>query len=130
MIEQLKHHGMVSWIELVTDDVESAKRFYSELLGWTLEEIDCGGMPYTVIKANGADIGGFRAPMPQEQSAAPSWGAYITVDNVDGAAKRIEKLGGAVLVPPQDVPEVGRFCVLRDPQGAVLSLITYNKNIG
>jgi predicted enzyme related to lactoylglutathione lyase len=55
----------------------------------------------------------------------PSWGTYITVDDVDATAAKAKELGGTVLVEPQDIPEVGRFCVIKDPQGAVFSAMTY-----
>lgn len=51
----------------------------------------------------------------------------MTVDNVDASAKKVQELGGRIMVPPTDIPEVGRFCVFHDPQGAVLALITYLK---
>jgi predicted enzyme related to lactoylglutathione lyase len=57
----------------------------------------------------------------------PNWGAYVTVDDVDATAVLAEKLGGKILVPPTDIPTVGRFSVIQDPQGAVLSAITYVK---
>jgi predicted enzyme related to lactoylglutathione lyase len=55
----------------------------------------------------------------------PMWGAYVTVDNVDLTAKTAEQLGAKLLVPPTDIPNVGRFCVIQDPQGAVINAITY-----
>jgi len=64
---------------------------------------------------------------PQAQGAPPHWGAYVTVDDVDATARRAEELGGKVLVPPQDIPGVGRFCVVQDPQGAVISAMTYER---
>jgi hypothetical protein len=53
------------------------------------------------------------------------WGAYVTVADVDATAKTAEKLGGKLLMPPTDIPKVGRFCVIQDPQGAVINAITY-----
>jgi uncharacterized protein len=49
------------------------------------------------------------------------------VDNVDATAKQAEKLGGKIMVEPRDIPEVGRFAVLQDPQGAAIAVITYEK---
>jgi predicted enzyme related to lactoylglutathione lyase len=54
-----------------------------------------------------------------------AWGVYVTVDDVDATAAKAEELGGKILVPPTDIPNVGRFCVLQDPQGSVISAITY-----
>ena len=55
----------------------------------------------------------------------PCWDPYITVDDVEASAKRVEKVGGEVILPPTDIPKVGRFCVIKDPQGISLNLITY-----
>jgi predicted enzyme related to lactoylglutathione lyase len=55
----------------------------------------------------------------------PQWGIYITVDDVDATARKAEELGGKVLMPPTDIPKVGRFSTLMDPQGVMFSVITY-----
>lgn len=116
-------HGAFSWSELMTHDVDGAKRFYGALFGWTLEPMAMAQGTYWVIKANGAPVGGIMA-MPREMSP-PAWGVYITVSNVDETAKQALALGGLVVVPPTDIPGVGRFCVIRDPQGAMVQAITY-----
>ena len=65
-------------------------------------------------------------PTPAETpDMPPSWGLYITVDDVDATAEKATGLGATVCVPPSDIPEVGRFCVLQDPQGAFISIISY-----
>jgi predicted enzyme related to lactoylglutathione lyase len=62
--------------------------------------------------------------MGPEFGGAPShWMAYVAVDDVDAKARRVEELGGKVCVPPTDIPNTGRFCVITDPTGATLSLI-------
>ena len=123
MIDVFKQHGAFSWVELLTDDVAAAKRFYSELLGWTLEDLP--DMNYTLIKTGAAQIGGMMKMPQQAKGAPPHWGCYVTVDDVDATARRAEDMGAKLLVPPTDIPKVGRFCVLQDPQGATLSIITY-----
>jgi predicted enzyme related to lactoylglutathione lyase len=55
----------------------------------------------------------------------PMWGTYVTVDNVDSTLEKCTALGGKVIVPPMDVPNVGRMAVIQDPQGAVLNVMTY-----
>ena len=55
----------------------------------------------------------------------PHWGIYITVDDVDATARKAEAIGGKVVVPPTDIPKVGRFSVIKDPQGIPFSVITY-----
>ncbi len=126
MEDRFKKQGAFSWHELMTDDVEGAKRFYTELLGWTLEEFPMGeGESYWVVKAGEEQMGGIMKTPPGAESMPPYWGAYITVDNVDGTAKRAEQLGAKILVPPTDIPQVGRFATLQDPRGAAFSIITY-----
>lgn len=125
MDEQYKQHGAFSWCELQTTDVGAAKTFYSQLFGWTTEEMTMPGMTYTIVKAGGKEVGGIMAIPKEAQGMPPMWGAYVTVDDVDSMARTAERLGAKLLVPPMDIPKVGRFCVIKDPQGAVISAITY-----
>lgn len=126
--EAMKQHGAFSWNELMTHDVAGAKAFYGELLGWELRDEQNPEMTYTVIKAGDKDVGGLMA-IPDNVKGAPSmWGAYVTVDDVDKQIIHAEKLGGKVVLPPKDIPNVGRFAVISDPQGAMLTLITYGEN--
>ena len=61
----------------------------------------------------------------EREGDAPAWGSYITVDDVDAVVARVAGLGGRVLLAPTDIPTVGRFATIVDPQGATISLITY-----
>ena len=129
MSEAFQRHGAFSWCELMTTDVDAARRFYTELLGWSTEEVSMSGMmagmTYTVVKAGGTEIGGIMPLPPQAAGALPHWGIYVTVQDVDATARHAEALGAKILVPPTDIPNVGRFCTFQDPQGAVISAITY-----
>ena len=127
MEEHFMKHGAFSWNELMTTDPEAAKAFYSKLFGWTSKDMPMEGMTYTVVSAGEKDIGGIMAIPPEAQGMPPRWGPYVTVDNVDATAKSAESLGGKVLVEPRDIPKVGRFCVIQDPQGAVISAISYKQ---
>jgi predicted enzyme related to lactoylglutathione lyase len=127
MDERLLKQGMFSWNELMTTDVEGARKFYTELLGWTTEELQMEGGNYTVIKAGGEEIGGMMITPPQAEGVPPHWGAYVTVDDVDATATTAKDLSGNILVPPTDIPDVGRFSVIQDPQGAAIAIITYLK---
>lgn len=102
-------------------------RFYGELLGWSVAEMPVGDASYNVISVGGRDIGGIMAIPPHAAGAFPSWGAYVTVDDADATAQKAQALGARTIVPPTDIPDVGRFYMLQDPQGAVLSVITYVK---
>jgi predicted enzyme related to lactoylglutathione lyase len=123
--ELIKLHGAFSWNELLTTDVAGAKRFYGELLGWTLQDTNEHGVDYTLAKVGETPMGGIMAIPPGAQGMPPTWGIYVTVDDVDQLLPKVAQLGGSVCVPPQDIPGLGRFAVIQDPQGARLTLITY-----
>jgi uncharacterized protein len=125
MNELFKRQGAFSWSELMTTDVEGAIKFYSKLFGWKTEDMPMENMKYTIVKVGEEGLGGIMPVPPQAQGTPPNWGVYVTVDDVDATAQKAEKLGGKILVPPTDIPNVGRFCVLQDPQGAVISAIEY-----
>jgi predicted enzyme related to lactoylglutathione lyase len=122
--EMLKH-GAFSWFELMTTDTEGAKKFYMQLFGWDAKEMPMGESAYTVFNVNGEDAAGMMAIPGEAAGMPPSWCVYVTVDDVDATAARVEELGGKVDRPPADIPEVGRFCVIRDPQGAYIFAISY-----
>lgn len=124
-MEPMKQHGAFSWNELMTTDVAGAKTFYGELLGWTLQDTTNPNMDYIIITAGESQIGGIMDVPEQAAGMPPAWGAYVTVDDVDALLPRVEQLGGKIRVPPTDIPNVGRFMLIQDPQGALLSLITY-----
>jgi predicted enzyme related to lactoylglutathione lyase len=120
-------HGAFSWFELMTEKVEEAKTFYSQLFGWTLEEMPMSNGSYWVIKVDEMPVAGLMKKPPQAVAAgAPCyWNTYITVENVDQTAEEAKALGATIVVPPTHIPSVGRFCVIQDPQGTVISAITY-----
>ena len=120
-------HGAFSWTELTTSDAKAARKFYGTLLGWQFQDMDMGEGTYTVINVGGQGVGGITAIPPNAQGMPPAWGGYVTVDDVDAVVARVAGLGGRVLLPPTDIPAVGRFATIMDPQGATLSLITYAK---
>ena len=119
-------NGAFSWTELMTTDVASARAFYGALFGWQYTDMPMAqGGTYTVISVDGEKVGGMMRTPASAGNMPSNWGSYVTVDNVDQRAAQAEKLGGTVCVPPTDIPNVGRFAVIQDPQGAVISMITY-----
>lgn len=126
-MDRFKTHGDFSWVELMTTDVPAAKHFYREVFGWKLKESDMPGTGgYTLIKAGGNEVGGMMKLPPDVPSGTPPhWMAYVTVEDVEAVARKVRELGGKVLVPPTEIPQVGRFCTFQDPQGAVISAIQY-----
>lgn len=125
MTDKMTTHGMPSWLELMTTDASAATKFYAELFGWTFETMPMPDGDYHVASCGEEKIAGIMAAPQEASGTPPNWGNYITVDNVDEFAGKVENLGGAILVPPTDVPGVGRFTLFQDPQGAMLSAFTY-----
>jgi predicted enzyme related to lactoylglutathione lyase len=111
--------GTFCWDELHTTDTEAAKKFYEGVFGWTgyLGE----GEPYWHWRNAGKEIGGMM-PVQGGPGVPPHWLAYIAASDVDGATKKVETLGGQVIVTPMEVPKVGRFSVAQDPTGGVFAL--------
>ncbi len=120
-------HGRFVWYELVTTDMEAAKAFYTEVVGWGTQDASTPGAAYTLFTAGGASVSGLMS-LPEDARKSglrPSWLGYVGVDDVDAAADRIKQLGGAVHVPPKDVPNVSRFSVAVDPQMATIALFKW-----
>ena len=106
--------GALCWNELATTDIERAKSFFGELLGWEYEIAEGG---YVSIRNGAALNGGMREQIERERGTPPSWLPFFTVENTDDAARRVVQLGGRRLMPSTEA-RVGRFAVLADPQGA------------
>jgi uncharacterized protein len=121
----MQQHGAFSWFELMTTDTAAAKEFYARIFGWGMRDQPMEDMIYTVLKVGDQEVGGLMAMPPDMPKRPPYWGVYVTVDDVDASVKLVEELGGQVKVPPMDIPGVGRFAIIQDPQGAMLSIITY-----
>jgi uncharacterized protein len=115
--------GRFVWYDLMTTDVDAAKAFYSEVIGYKTQAWD-GPMPYSMWCVGDQPVGGVMA-LPEEVQKAgvpPHWLAYVAVDDVDASAKQAASLGGTILKGGTDIPTVGRFAVIADPQGAAIAL--------
>jgi predicted enzyme related to lactoylglutathione lyase len=110
--------GALCWNELATTDVELAKSFFRELVGWEYETDDSG---YVSVKNAGNLNGGMRAHARDERRVTPSWLPYFTVESADVAAHRAEQLGGRRLAPTTE-GRSGRWEVIADPQGAAFAV--------
>lgn len=112
--------GRFVWFELITSDVEGGIAFWSDVAGFRREDSDMGTFRYPVLTVEGRGVAGAMAPkMPDVPS---HWMGYWGVDDVDARAARVAAAGGRILVPPTDIPTVGRFAIVADPQGASVSL--------
>ena len=115
--------GAVCWSELNTRDTAKAAAFYEGLFGWVAKTSDMGEMKYTEFQNNGQSIGGMMQIQPEwGPDVPPHWLTYFIVADVDAAVTKASGLGGRALVNPMDIPNVGRFAVLMDPQGAVFAV--------
>ena len=117
--------GAFSWSELITPDPEGAKVFYSKLFGWSTRDRETPNGKYTTCQVAEHSVAGIMKTPADAPSMPPSWGCYVTVQDVDATLALAASLGGRTIMPPMVVPGVGRMAVLQDPQGAVLSIITY-----
>jgi predicted enzyme related to lactoylglutathione lyase len=113
----------ICWNELATTDTARAGAFYTGLLGWAADAQPMGGTEYTLFSAEGAPRGGMMAIAASGCPVPPHWLVYFAVTDCEGTTTLAQSLGGAVRLPPTDVPGVGRFAVLADPQGAVFAAI-------
>jgi uncharacterized protein len=111
--------GALSWNELATTDVPTAKKFYEGLFGWTYEDFEMdGGLSYSMIKNGDRRNGGIRSQAPQEQGMPASWVIYFGAVSSDESSAKAKELGGQVIMPTTRIP-AGAFAVIADPQGAV-----------
>lgn len=111
--------GMFVWRELMTDDEETARRFYGELFGWTWKSESMGGTgAYWVASKGERQVGGLMR-RPAGMPMPTAWSSYVLVDDVDASTRRCAEAGGRVLRAAADIPGVGRFAVMADPWGAV-----------
>lgn len=105
------------WYELVTNDVDKAVEFYKKVVGWDVRDSGMPGMKYMLFGKNGKDVGGMMtwagAGAPE---MPPEWMAHIHTAKLDDELKAVEADGGTVIKPAQEIPGVGRFAVVLDPQ--------------
>ena len=113
-------HGNFVWYELMTTDAKAAEKFYTAVVGWSAKDAGMPGMSYTLLSAGEAQVAGMMT-MPSEACTPgwkPGWVGHIGVSDVDDYTKRVKQGGGRVDREPTDIPGIGRFSVVADPQGA------------
>ena len=117
-------HGVFTWYELWTTDAAAARAFYRGVLGWDAKTSGSGRASYTTLSAEQVPVAGL-ATLPADAVARgvqPGWIGYVTVTNVDAGAVQAKELGGSVYLGPADVPGIGRYALVADPQGGYLAL--------
>jgi uncharacterized protein len=120
--------GRFVWVELLTPDVDAAMAFYAKVVGWTVTPFQ-GPQLYNMWTAARGPVGGVMAIDGElkARGVPPHWYAYVSTPDCDATLAQVTQLGGQVVVPPTDIPEVGRFAIFKDRQGAVLALLAPNR---
>jgi len=125
--------GTFCWTDMGTTDVDAAKRFYGQVLGWSFNDVPMGeGQAYSMAQIRGKQVGAMYPQQPQmrQQGIPPHWLSYVSVKSADESAAKVEGLGGNVVQPAFDVMDVGRMALIQDPTGAMLALWEPKKHAG
>ena len=110
--------GKFVWHELMTPDPKTAASFYGKIVGWQSQPYE-KDPDYTLLNYGGRPMAGILA-----HEAPRLWLTYIATPNVDSTAREAIQLGGTVVKPAADIPDIGRFAILTDPQGAMFVAFT------
>src|SRR5262245_46611833 len=122
--EMATTNGGFVWYELMTPDLPGARTFYDQGVDWHAVDSQMSGMDYWMFNAGETSVAGLMT-LPEDarkMGTPPNWIGYVGVADVDATAAQATANGGKVYVPPTDIPNVGRFSVIADPQGAALGL--------
>jgi predicted enzyme related to lactoylglutathione lyase len=117
-----QHNGRFVWYDLMSPDAGASMAFYCDVVGWTASEAGPMHPGYSLLHAPSGMAGGVN----QSAGKRLGWHGYVAVGDLEAKAAQAADLGGQVLMPPQDIPDVGRFALVADPQGAVLVLFRPN----
>ena len=125
-------HGELCWTEIATDNIETCKSFYTNVFGWEIKksENENDGMEYLEFGIGAKEQGAMFQMNPEwygGETPPPHISIYVAVDDVDASAGKAFDLGATIVTPPFDVPNVGKMCVIKDPTGGKISLITLNQ---
>jgi predicted enzyme related to lactoylglutathione lyase len=119
-------HGVPSWFETMTTDIDRTGVFYSGLFGWTQEVTPTPGSNYTTFNYATTPVAGIMAATPQMGQQRPDWRPYFTVKNADETAREAVDLGAGLCVALRDIPGIGRFGGITSPQGVTFCVIKYS----
>lgn len=115
--------GSIVWTDLTVSDAERIRDFYATVVGWEPEAVDMGAYSdFTMNTSDGTGVAGVCHARGANADLPRQWLIYIIVHDLDHSMTQCKQLGGEVLVPPRDMGKTGRYCVIRDPAGAVTAL--------
>lgn len=116
--------GSIGWADLTVPDAPLLRDFYAQVIGWKAENVPMGGYDDYLMRepGSGKDTAGVCHARGGNQSLPNAWLIYIVVANLDESMRRCVRLGGSILAGPRSVGDTSRYCVIRDPGGAVCAL--------
>ena len=116
--------GSIGWTDLTVDAAEEVRDFYGEVVGWNHDAVEMDGYSdfSMTTPTSGQTVAGICHARGNNAGLPPQWLIYINVADVEHSMQRCVELGGEILVPPRGGPEKARYCVIRDPAGAVAAL--------
>jgi uncharacterized protein len=124
-------HGEFCWTEIISNDLAACKNFYTNVFGWEFNQSTAIGEDFEYLEYNNPNsypMGGLFKMTPEmcgvEEIPPPHFMNYIYVNNVDELANKAADLGGKIVSPPADIPNVGRFAMIQDPTGAMFAILT------
>jgi uncharacterized protein len=121
--EVVMEPGSFCWNELYTKDAKRAGDFYSALFGWSREPMPTPMGEYTIFKKGDEQAAGMMQITKEMGATPPHWEVYFAVEDSDRTVEKAKGMGAQVMVPPTDIPNIGRFAMLNDPQGAGFAVI-------
>lgn len=116
--------GTVGWFDLTVPDAEGIRDFYRAVIGWQPQALGMGGYDdYVMMNADGTAVAGVCHARGVNADLPAVWLAYVMVEDVEASARRCTEGGGTLLTPIKGPADGSRYCVIRDPAGAVLALL-------
>ena len=113
--------GTITWLDLTVGDAEAVRDFYEAVAGWVPDRVSMGAYADFTMTADGEAVAGICHARGANADLPPQWLMYVTVEDLDASIEACVKLGGSIVTPPRSFGG-GRFCVIKDPAGAVCAL--------
>ncbi|WP_175409861.1 VOC family protein [Streptomyces sp. TRM64462] len=116
--------GTPCWVDAMFTDLEGAKRFYGDVLGWTFGEAATEYGNYTQAYADGKAVAAVVPPMPGQEGEEPqsAWCLYFASPDVEATARKVRDSGGQLLMEPMRVGDFGSMLLAREPSGTVFGV--------
>lgn len=120
--------GSITWNDLTIPNAEEVRDFYSKVVGWKYEPVDMGKYSdfSMLTPGDGKTVAGICHARGVNEALPAQWLIYITVENIDVSIKNCLDLGGEIVMPPKQMGLQGRYCIIKDPAGAVAALFEFS----